>query len=554
MGLSLQLNRIFVLFALVCIMAITNSVQAADQDLEDKLQRMERLLQQQQEELEAQRRELAEQRALIRQLQEGQQSGLRQAVVSPAGAAPESHIAGVDSAVEAAAEPTEIQAENEPQLAESDLSQGQSNQPTDGSSGQQKALAERARRDAEGVVEEPMTSYLEDPSNILYNPDFPGAWHLPGTTAAMKIGGFVNVSLIHSFDPMRISDRFIVGSIPPEGEDVVGAKAGTVVTASQTRVNLEVREQTGRGSLRMFVEGDFEGDSATFRLRHAFGQYRSALAGQTWSTMMDINSRPEEVDFEGINGEILERQAQLRLSPRFGNSMSFTIALEDPKTDVVNGNGSRGRADIVMSVDRLPFQELERPILGHFGNWNSRVAFILRELEASQPGSDPEQEGTSTATGWGITTSGRKSITYWGEQDFLVWQLTYGKGVGRYVNDLNTIGGGDAVFSPEGELDPLPVLAGYVSYQHQWPKSLRWFKSWPGILRSNLTFSWVDINNFDYQDDKNYNQTLRASANLIYLPTQNFRVGFEFLWGQRKNKDNSKGTATQLQVSARYNF
>ncbi|MBT8075788.1 MAG: hypothetical protein KJN61_04915, partial [Gammaproteobacteria bacterium] len=59
---------------------------------------------------------------------------------------------------------------------------------------------------------------------------------------------------------------------------------------------------------------------------------------------------------------------------------------------------------------------------------------------------------------------------------------------------------------------------------------------------------------YKYQDDKDYKSTLRASANLIYLPTTNVRFGAELLWGSRENKDGSKGTATQVQISARYNF
>ena len=162
---------------------------------------------------------------------------------------------------------------------------------------------------------------MEDPSNTIFDPNFPGAWHLPGTTSAMKIAGYVNLAVVDSFDPLFISDRFIVGSIPPEGQDVPGAKSGSDVTANQTRINFEVREETSQGS-----------------------------------------------------------------------------------------------------------------------------------------------------------------------------------------------------------------------------------------LRSNFTLSWVNINNFDYQDGKNYKSTLRASANPIYLPTTNVRFGAELLWGQRKNKDESKGIAMQLQVSARYNF
>ena len=363
----------------------------------------------------------------------------------------------------------------------------------------------------------------------------------------MKIAGYVNLTLVNSFDPMLISDRFIVGSIPPEGSNTSGAEAGTAVTANQTRINYEIREETRHGTLRAFIEADFEGEGDTFRLRHAFGQYRWALAGKTWSTLMDLESRPEEVDFEGINGIILSRQAQMRVFPNFKHRMSFKLSLEDPRTDVANGEGVKGNGDLVMSVDKLNLSELSK---GNLRDWNSRVALILRDLEGEQYNS----RGSGSATGWGITTSGRKAITRWGEEDFILWQLSYGKGLGRYLNDLNTTGGGDAVFDPEGKLRPLPVFAGYVSFQHTWAKGFWFLDKLPGKMRSNLTLSWVDIDNFDFQDDLNYNSTLRASTNIIYLPTPHLRLGAELLWGQRKNKDDSKGTATQIQISARYDF
>jgi hypothetical protein len=227
------------------------------------------------------------------------------------------------------------------------------------------------------------------------------------------------------------------------------------------------------------------------------------------------------------------------------------MSLEDPRTDVANGVGAKGRGDLIVSVDRLPLGRLGS---WNLGTWNSRVAFILRELVADPAGASSGDKPTGKTTGWGITTSGRKPIERWGEKDFLLWQVTYGQGVGRYLNDLNTMGGGDAVFDPNGKLQALPVFAGYVSYSHTWPGDFLFLKTWRGILRSNATLSWVNINNFDYQDGEDYHSTLRASANLIYLPTDNVRFGAELLWGQRINKNDSKGTATQLQFSARYDF
>ena len=526
MSLLLPLKRSFLLATLAIVILAAPPVHAEEKDLQDTLLRMEQLLEQQQKELEAQRKELAEQRTLIRQLQEAQNAG----------------------AGERESLPVEESKTTEPRLAEAGPASAEPAAQPDERSGAEQAKAEFDKREQEGTaaITVEQTVIEEDPSNTVYDKDFPGAWHLPGTTSAMKIGGYVNLALVNSFDPLRISDRFIVGSIPPDGEDVPGAKAGTTVTANQTRINFEVREATSQGPLRAFIEADFEGQGDTFRLRHAFGQFRWMLAGKTWSTLMDIDSRAEEVDFEGINGMVLVRQAQLRIFPQFGRDMSFKLSLEDPQTDVANGIGARGNADLIASLDRLP--------LGQLGSWNSRVAFILRDLEAETTGPDIIGNQTANAWGWGVTTSGRKPISWWGENDFLLWQVTYGKGIGRYLNDLGTVGGGDAVFDPRGELRPLPVFAGYVSYRHRWPKDFWFLKSWPGILRSNLTLSWVDINNFDFQDDKDYNSTVRASANLIYLPTNNVRFGAELLWGERKNKDNSKGTAVQVQVSARYNF
>ena len=76
----------------------------------------------------------------------------------------------------------------------------------------------------------------------------------------------------------------------------------------------------------------------------------------------------------------------------------------------------------------------------------------------------------------------------------------------------------------------------------------------PGLWRSNFNFSWIDVSNYDFQDGSAYNQTLYTSANLIYFPTQNARLGIEFLWGERKNKDQSRGTARQIQFSTRFTF
>ena len=505
---------------------------AEDPDLQATVQKMADLLEQQQKQLDEQRKELAAQRLLIKQLQGNTQTDQTVAevpdVVYPKA---EANAPIVKAAEPDTAIPTEDQSGQQQAVLALATQQGAGPQS-----------AEEKELDQDAIAKN--TFY--DPSNTIYDKNFPGAWYLPGTTAAMKIGGYVNLSVVHSFDPMLIPDRFIVGSIPPDGENTGGAVDGTQVSAQQTRVNWEYREQTKLGEIRAFVEGDFQGKSETFRLRHAFGQFRSILAGKTWSTFMDIDSLPEEVDVEGINGQVLLRHSQIRWFPQFGKNLNLKIALEDPATDIYNGQGQRGKFDLVASLNKMP--------LGPLGRWNYRVGFVLRDLSAIDSETNDEFAPTVSTTGWGLTTGGRQPMTRWGNDDFILWQLTYGQGIGHYINDLASVGGGDATFDPYGKLHALPVFSGYVSYMHRWPMKWRFLKTWPGILRSSFTFSWVDINNFDFQEDSAYDRTLRASVNLMYNPTQNIQSGIEFLWGERKNNDGSKGTAAQFQFALRYIF
>ncbi len=503
-------------------------------DLSETLRQMADLLGQQQKQLDEQRKELAEQREMIRQLQGKPQAAGKEPAPSPTEKSP------TDTTQTGIAQQSDT-ASDSPTSREGQSAQDQARE----------ALAKKTdapQTQAQKVAD--LQAILDDPSNTLYDENFPGAWYLPGTTAAMKVGGYVNLAVINSFDPLLIPDRFIVGSIPPKGEVVPGAVKGTTVTANQTRVNVEYREQTKLGEIRAFVEGDFRGDGDTLRLRHAFGQFRSILAGKTWSTLMDVNARPEEVDIEGINGMILLRHSQIRWMPRFGKKLQFKIALEDPQTDVINGNDERGNFDLVASLGRVP--------LGSLGQWNYRVGAILRDLKATENipggGEDIVAPTTESTTGWGVTTGGSHPVTWGGGKDYFLWQLTYGEGIGHYINDLESIGGGDAVFDPQGKLHALPLFAGYVSYLHVWPMNWKIIKAWPGILRSSITLSWVDISNFEFQEGSDYSRTLRASINLLYSPTQNITTGFELLWGERTNKDGSKGDANQMQFVLRYIF
>jgi hypothetical protein len=369
----------------------------------------------------------------------------------------------------------------------------------------------------------------DDPTRDMLK-DFKGAWRLPGSNAALAIGGFVKTDVVYNFDALQIADRFIVGSIPVGVGEGSGQVAQSSITADQSRLNFDLREATDFGVMRAFIEGDFAGSGNTFRLRHAFGQWRRMLAGQTWSTFVDPEASPEEIDFEGLNARINVRQSQVRVMPKFGEEYELQLALEDPNPEVQNGSGVNRAPDVVLAGRFEPNQRL-----------HMKLALLARQIRAQSDTGDIAQEFA-----WGTTISGRFATPRFDERDNVLFQLNYGNGIGRYVNDLNSIGNYDGIFDPAtGDLELFHVLAGYASLQHWW-----------GIpqLRSNFTFGVVDVDNPGFLQGDAYQSTLRASTNLLWSPIPRIDIGGEYMWGRRQNEDGESGDATQLQFAVKYRF
>ena len=234
-------------------------------------------------------------------------------------------------------------------------------------------------------------------------------------------------TFVYNWDPVEINDRFIVGSIPVDSSLADSKEAESSISADQSRINFDLREPTDVGILRAFIEGDFAENNQTFRLRHAFGQWNRVLAGKTWSAFVDTQATPEEVDFEGLNGRINVRQPQVRLSPRYGETFEFQFSLEDPNPEIQNGNGVTRAPDMVMSGRFQPHDRL-----------HTKVALLARQIRAQRDvalGGGVEKE-----YGWGLTVSGRYATPNLGQKDSLLFQLNAGNGIGRYVNDLSSVG------------------------------------------------------------------------------------------------------------------
>ena len=414
-----------------------------------------------------------------------------------------------------------------------------------------------ARQQAESTQMPTSVNTNSKPADVLQQEDFPGSIRIPGTNMAAKTGGFVRVGLVSNFAPIGSDDRFIVGTIPVPGEDDTTDDtqlSGVNISAKRSRLNLDMRMDSSVGQFRAYTEGDFATNvdgSDVFRLRQAFGQYNRFILGQTWTTFMDLDAEPEELDFEGLNSEIIERHPILRWTKGLGNRRTVALALEDPEVEIANGEGKSNTADFVSNV------KIQKD-WGHV-----QLAAVLRDLageetiEVNDGDTSNEITRSGSTFGWGLSLSGKYLLTGHTRSDNLKFQLVFGEGIGRYINDLSSVGGQDAVFSPDGKLDAIPAIGGYLAFQKYWkrdPTAVFGFKGLLKDLRSTVVYGLVDLDNFDFQPSSAYKRTQRASANLIWSPLKQIDLGLEFLWGSREDKSGNKGTASQLQIVATFFF
>ena len=143
-----------------------------------------------------------------------------------------------------------------------------------------------------------------------------------GTTAGgttYTINGYVQLDAIQDMrgDQGRTVD---MTSLPLRGSAAAKRKNTTTFSVRNSRLNFQTATPVEDATVKTRIEFDFftsEGsetfsNSARPRLRHAYGQVGNWLAGQTWSTFMDVNSLPETLEFTGPSGQVFIRQPMLR--------------------------------------------------------------------------------------------------------------------------------------------------------------------------------------------------------------------------------------------------
>jgi len=355
---------------------------------------------------------------------------------------------------------------------------------------------------------------------------------IPGTDTIVKLGGNVRLDMILDGKNNGNPNEFIPSSFPVDSSH---GHIRSQVQASASRLSLEVRRPVPDGTLRIYYENDFFGDSAsstmTYRLRQLYGQAWNFLVGQTYSTFMDVDAVPDTVDAQGPNAFVNKRLPQIRYTIPFTEHLDLAFGIEQPGADLdlssdLYGPNAHAYSRIPDLASNLRWEQKD---LGHV-----QLSGIVRSLAFES------DSGRQTATGWGLSLSGGVDVF---QDDHFSAQVTYGRGIEKYILDSGGLGQ-DAALDEHNRLHPLDLFGAVVGYTHQWAP--QW--------KSTVAYGYLHTQTEPVLGDDAFAGSQYGSLNVIWQPTTSFRMGLEYLYGEKRTRASGSQWGQRLDFVIRYDL
>lgn len=359
---------------------------------------------------------------------------------------------------------------------------------------------------------------------------------LSNSDTTLQIGGQIWLDAIYNSGEMTNRAGFQTSSIAYESNTT---KDNTLLSVGQSNLSFKSYTPTQYGAMITRFEFDMFDDqgSADFNLTHLWGEIGDFGAGQTFSGFMDIDSFPNILDFWGPNSMVFTRQPQVRYSTAVNGNGRIMFTIEKSSSDfAVPKSSTRAEYDDINELPDLTVSYLHN---GGFGYIKSAMVFRQLGYETLST--------KDTTLGWGLNVSGAITVT---PDDTIKFQLTYGEGIGRYVNDTccsyysDETGGVDAGLDSNGRLKAIPVTGGFAYYNKQWNK--KW--------SSAVGYSYLTIDNLVTQKDKSINNSAYSTANLIWYPATQIKAGVELQYGDVQSKSNLEADNFRVQASVGFKY
>lgn len=341
--------------------------------------------------------------------------------------------------------------------------------------------------------------------------------------STVSIYGYAKLDVIYDVDN-ELGNSVMRGAPLLDGQE--GSRGHTTMHAYQSRIGFSTSTPLKGSELKTRIEGDFYGGGGgELRLRHAYGEWRGILAGQTWTNFTSFIATTPTIDFTGVGGQPLgHRQAQLRYT-----SGNFSVAIEDPKD-------RGGEVDAIGAKSQLP--DVTVRYTDRSGPIKYSTSAVGRYLEYDSAGLATPQDSDNTF-GWGIALEGSSDLT-----DSLTVRggVTHGQGIGGYMN--GAVISSPAFVDSDGDLQAIEATGGTIGAS---------LALGEGDLNVAYSLISADIPDSYSQPSKN-EEFNEAWINYIWSPAENVKYGIEASWHKRETVDGRSGDATRLQGMVMYSF
>jgi hypothetical protein len=365
------------------------------------------------------------------------------------------------------------------------------------------------------------------------DPTYRGFIPVPNTPVLVKFNAKPRVDVTSDSRNSGNPDRFVTAQIPVEGQPAFGGSEQFNINARGSSLSVDVRAPDMPGDLRFYYNNDFFGGGNSggmqFRIKQLYGQFFNVTAGFTYSCFEDPDAWPDTVDFEGPNAVIFARRPLVRYMLPLSENWQLNFGVEAPGAEV-DGNSTTNSINAVNSApDGTMNIRWENSKWGHI-----QLGGVVRDIGAKGP-----VVGNQSVFGWGLNLASSINVF---KRDSIQAQLTYGEGIFRYFND--DFQNNDAAYDAAGNLKALTAYGVTAGYTHHWND----------VLRSTVTYGYVNIDNEDSQGPDAYHRTHYASLNLVWQLRKRLSVGLEGLYGKKEVQSGSTGDVWRVQMGLVYSL
>ncbi len=343
----------------------------------------------------------------------------------------------------------------------------------------------------------------------------------------IKLHGFISVNTYYDFTNSIETDVFTVSKISTDVDN--SQRIG--FDPYHTRIGVTVGHKLPKvGDVKGVVEIDFRGASNTVRLRLAYLEMFGFVAGQDWSFFTDTGCNPPLLDINGGISRAFFRTQLLGYRHSFGENFSLGASIENPIVTFLTLDGVG--ESISQSSPDVPMYVRYDDSRGHV-----KLASIMRWMNYGV------EDVRQTEFGWGLQVTGNYAVI---KPLRLYFQGIYGKGIARYINDMNSQSL-DLIWS-DGDIyqyNGVPMWGAAIGFNYDFHPQVS--------LICYLSGAEIQHQSGEVYDEL-YHKGLYVGSTLQWCPISKLKFGLGYFYGEKVVMSGDAASANRLISTVLYYF